>query len=93
MVLQRLGPWVCHTATLPPVMAAAPDVRPSGAIVHWLIRGGASEVTAEIYRQHGDALFEKRAYDQADLPGLCTEGGSMWRVIEGQRIPHLQAVC
>lgn len=24
-----------------------------------------AQVTAEIYRQHGDALFEKRAYDQA----------------------------
>ena len=25
----------------------------------------APEITSEIYRQHGDALFEKRAYDQA----------------------------
>eukprot|EP00913_Durusdinium_trenchii_P026703 g25052.t2 len=30
-----------------------------------LTSNGAPEVTAEIYRQHGDALFEKRAYDQA----------------------------
>ena len=37
--------------------------------------GVCCQVTADLYRQHGDALFEKRAYDQV--------GGLNWqRVIE-----------
>eukprot|EP00440_Ansanella_granifera_P064033 gb/GFBE01069423.1/.p1 GENE.gb/GFBE01069423.1/~~gb/GFBE01069423.1/.p1 ORF type:complete len:731 (+),score=200.95 gb/GFBE01069423.1/:1-2193(+) len=57
----------------------------------------APEVTADIYRQHGDALFEKRAYDQAlaiyaktvDL-GLPLEPSYVVeRYLDAQRIGHV----
>ena len=39
-------------------------------ILEWsFVSMTSPQVTAEIYRQHGDALFEKRAYDQAQLKG------------------------
>lgn len=56
-----------------------------------------AEVTADIYRQHGDALFEKRAYDQAlaiyaktvDL-GLPLEPSYVVeRYLDAQRIGHV----
>ncbi|CAK9112809.1 unnamed protein product, partial [Durusdinium trenchii] len=62
-----------------------------------LTSNGAPEVTAEIYRQHGDALFEKRAYDQAlqiyaktvDL-GLPLEPSYVVeRYLDAQRIGHV----
>lgn len=62
------------------------------------LQGGApAEATAEIYRQHGDALFEKRAYDQAlavytktvDL-GLPLEPSYVVeRYLDAQRIGHV----
>eukprot|EP00439_Symbiodinium_sp_Y106_P072239 s538_g13.t1 len=57
----------------------------------------APEVTADIYRQHGDALFEKRAYDQAlgvyvktvEL-GLPLEPSYVVeRYLDAQRIGHV----
>mmetsp|Transcript_40965 Transcript_40965/g.92105 ORF Transcript_40965/g.92105 Transcript_40965/m.92105 type:complete len:934 (+) Transcript_40965:110-2911(+) len=62
------------------------------------LHGGASaELSADIYRQHGDALFEKRAYDQAlavytktvDL-GLPLEPSYVVeRYLDAQRIGHV----
>mmetsp|Transcript_68179 Transcript_68179/g.134654 ORF Transcript_68179/g.134654 Transcript_68179/m.134654 type:complete len:952 (-) Transcript_68179:67-2922(-) len=62
------------------------------------LRGGAApSAAAEIYRQHGDALFEKRAYDQAlavytktvDL-GLPLEPSYVVeRYLDAQRIGHV----
>ncbi|CAE7683870.1 VPS11, partial [Symbiodinium pilosum] len=57
----------------------------------------APEVTADLYRQHGDALFEKRAYDQAlsvyvktvEL-GLPLEPSYVVeRYLDAQRIGHV----
>lgn len=57
----------------------------------------APEVTAEIYRQHGDALFEKRAYDQAlQIYSKTVELGLplepsyvVERYLDAQRIGHV----
>jgi len=62
------------------------------------VKGGAApETTADIYRRHGDALFEKRAYDQAlavymktvDL-GLPLEPSYVVeQYLDAQRIAHV----
>lgn len=62
-----------------------------------LREGSPSETIADIYRQHGDALFEKRAYDQAlavyiktvEL-GLPLEPSYIVeRYLDAQRIGHI----
>lgn len=62
-----------------------------------LQRGAPGEATADIYKQHGDALFTKRAYDQAldvymktvDL-GLPLEPSYVVeRYLDAQRIGHV----
>eukprot|EP00930_Biecheleria_cincta_P012720 TRINITY_DN11700_c0_g1_i1.p1 TRINITY_DN11700_c0_g1~~TRINITY_DN11700_c0_g1_i1.p1 ORF type:complete len:963 (-),score=174.62 TRINITY_DN11700_c0_g1_i1:574-3081(-) len=57
----------------------------------------APEVVSDIYRQHGDALFEKRAYDQAlavysktvDLGKALEPSYVVERYLDAQRIGHV----
>ncbi|CAK0852134.1 unnamed protein product, partial [Prorocentrum cordatum] len=62
------------------------------------IQGGSpGETVADIYRQHGDALFEKRAYDQALVVYAKTIGLGLplepsyvvERYLDAQRIGHV----